>query len=190
VVRREFDNLRRLAAFDPDHVIAPSHYAASDVRELLVATYIHQGRCIANQFESGWGVYIPEPRYRFEPFAPDTTELVCAFMIALMIRLHDGQRGIAAAKLGGGDFVLEKRWDRLERNVQNTLACLKLVAARETVEVRRDEYVQILRREYVRSSFYEDEGDRDKSMIVNWRARLPMTVSAVEWGIEIAGRAE
>jgi hypothetical protein len=110
-------------------------------------------------------------------------------MIALLLRLHDGRVGIAAAKLGGGDFILEKEWDSLEFSVDNTLRCMKLIAARDTVEVGRDEYVQIIRREFVKRTYYEDEDERDKSVIVNWKARVPMTEAAIEMGIQIAGMA-
>jgi hypothetical protein len=111
-------------------------------------------------------------------------------MIALLIRLHDGHVGIAAAKLGGGDFILENEWDRLELSVDNTLRCMKLVAARETIEVGRKEYVEILRREFVTRPYYDDAAERDKSVLVNWKARVPMSEAAIERGIQIAGNEE
>jgi phosphoglucomutase len=107
-------------------------------------------------------------------------------MIALLIGLHDGRVGIAGAKVGGGDFILEKEWDGCELTVETTLRCMKLTAARDTIEIGRQEYVELLRREFVRSCYYEDEADRDKSIVVNWKARVPMSEKAIELGIEIA----
>jgi hypothetical protein len=187
LVRREFDNLIRLASPDPVHVVAPTRYTAGAERELFVAPYYYQARCIATQHSVGWGLYVPEPAYHFQPFQSGTADVVCACMIALLIRLHDGRVGIAAAKLGGGDFIIEKEWDGLEPNVDNTLRCMKLIAARDTLEIGRKKYVEILRKEFVKRTYYEDEDDRDKSVLVNWKARVPMSDPAIEMGIQIAG---
>lgn len=87
-VKEEFDNLNKLSQQNPDLIVKSKYYFSNDCRELYIAPYFYQARCIASQ-EKGWGIYIPEPYYRFELFNEEELHLICSCMIANLIRLYD-----------------------------------------------------------------------------------------------------
>ncbi|MBR2301010.1 MAG: hypothetical protein IKA41_03560, partial [Bacteroidaceae bacterium] len=59
-------------------------------------------------------MYIPEPFYRFEGFTREQEQVVNSCMIAKLVSLYDFEKGqgIASCKLGGGDFMLPKGWEK------------------------------------------------------------------------------
>lgn len=125
--------------------------------------------------------------YRFEKFSERESEVVCACMIAKLVSLYDDktQSGIAACKLGGGDFMLEKEWDRENITASNTLKHMKLIACREEVHCSFEKYISLIRHEFGQKTYYASEELRDKSVLINHKARVGMTSSAIEAGIAI-----
>lgn len=187
-VKREHDNLKALKARNPKEVVAPFAYFADEEqkRELYITPYLYQARCIASQ-EDGWGVYIPEPDYRFELFSEKQRSIVNSAMIASLVKFYDEKNklGIASCKIGGGDFVLEKELDEEEFSEENVLKRMKLIAARDLIEIDFDTYLATLRREFSQSTYYKSESQRDKSVLVNHKSRIPMTEAEIERGIEL-----
>lgn len=59
-------------------------------------------------------MYIPEPYYRFKHFTPKQEKVVNSCIIAKLVILYDfeTQEGISSCKLGGGDFMLPKGWEK------------------------------------------------------------------------------
>ena len=189
IVRREHDNLRRLAQNTQENVVAPIHYFQSKdgKRELYVTPYIHQARCIASDDVDGWGVYVPEPEYHFSSFSAEERKVINSSMIALLVKMYDqkNKQGIAACKIGGGDFILEKGYENEPLTHENILKRMKLIAARDMVSMNFDEYLDILRNEFSKRTYYKAEDQRDKSILVNHKSRIPMTDEEIEKGIEI-----
>ncbi len=200
-VKKEAALLKQYAKLDSETVVAPIKYfplkqyrhwgvMGQDLshqfeKEAYVTPYLHQARCIASQEGVGFGVYVPEPEYKFVPFTPRESEYVCACMIAKLVSLYDSERkaGISACKLSGGDFVLEKKWNKDKLDALDTLNCMKLTAARDEVHCTIDEYVDLIRKEFGKVTHYTTEEERDKSIIINHKSHFGMTRSAIEKGI-------
>lgn len=181
---QEFQNLVELSKFDKN-VIAPYEYRAYNNEtckgELFITPYLYQARCVAS--DKDWGMYIPEPEYRFEEFSSEQRFFVNMCMIAKLVYLYDedSHKGIAAAKLGGGDFILPKGWEEVEPCEKYTLDNLYLTAAREMIECSLDEYLDILREEFSRRTIEENQS----SLKVNHRGRVSMSMEEIEEGIEL-----
>ena len=184
--KKEHDNLRALATFCPDVIVKPEYYFEDNGKELYIAPYIYQARCIASQ-DHGYGVYVPEPFYRFDTFSPKDREVVNTCMIANLVRLYDEENGIGlgACKIGGGDFILEKSWDESKRNIDDTLSKMKLIAAREMIKMSLADYEQQLLIEFSERTYYKQLEDRDPSILINHKNRIPMTYEEIGNGIEL-----
>ena len=186
ISKREFDNLRMLSVNNPDVVVKPEYYFEDGNKELYVAPYIYQARCIASQ-SHGYGVYIPEPYYRFECFNEDERKIVSTCMIANLVRLYDEERnlGIGACKIGGGDFILDKSWDKSDKSLFSTLEKMKLIAAREMFQVSLLEYEQLLLEEFSKITYYSDFKDINPNILINHKNRVPMSLEEIKDGIEL-----
>ena len=182
----EFDNLRHLATINSDVIVKPEYYFEDNGKELYIAPYIYQARCIASQ-DHGYGIYVPEPFYRFETFTPRDREVVNTCMIANLVRLYDDEnkQGLGACKIGGGDFILDKSWDTSAKDIDDTLESMKLIAAREMVQMSFDDYLQQLLTEFSERTYYRNIEDRDPNILINHKNRIPMTFEEIGEGIEL-----
>ena len=179
-VKQEAEYLTQLKQVD-DNVVAPIDYFKFGDQELYVTPYINQARCVASFNQ--WGMYVPEPYYRFENFTREQEQVVNTCMIAKLVSLYDfnNQEGIASCKIGGGDFMLPKGWENETPTIDNTLNNLYLIAAREKVSCSFDEYLDIIRDEFSRETINEDQ----ESLKINLRGRVAMDVNDIENGIEL-----
>lgn len=179
-VRQEAENLKILKQLDCG-VVAPIDYYTNGEQELYVTPYINQARCVAS--DGKWGMYVPEPFYRFEYFSAEQESVVNTCMIAKLVSYYDfdKKQGIAACKLGGGDFMLPKGWESQTPKIKDTLASLYFIAAREMIECSFEEYLNILRDEFSRATINEEQD----GLIVNHRGRVPMNVEDIESGIAL-----
>ena len=179
-VKQEADYLTALKTVD-SCVVAPIDYFTDGEQELYVTPYVEQARCVAS--DGKWGMYIPEPFYRFEYFTKEQEEVVNACMISKLVSLYDfkNSMGIACAKLGGGDFMLPKGWETQKLTIENTLDSLSLIAARELIACSFYDYLDILRNEFSRATINEDEN----SLLINIRGRVAMASEDIERGIQI-----
>ena len=164
-----------------ENVVAPIDYFQFGDQELYVTPYINQARCIASY--GVWGMYIPEPYYRFEPFTLEQEKIVNSCMIAKLISLYDftKQEGISYCKLGGGDFMLPKGWEKEIPTIENTLSKLYLISAREKINCSFDTYISIIRDEFARTTITENPDE----LIINLRGRAPMKIEDIEFGIQL-----
>lgn len=187
--KREYDNLRRLSEICPEVVVKPEYYFTDGNKELYIAPYSYQARCVASQ-EHGYGVYVPDPYYHFETFASDVKKIVNTCMIANLVRLYDDEKnlGLGACKIGGGDFILEKAWDESDKSVEATLDHMKLIAAREMIPMSLADYEQQLLCDFSEKTYYSDIADRDPAVLVNHKNRVPMTFEEIGEGIELGKR--
>lgn len=108
-------------------------------------------------------------------------------MIAMLIKFFDDKNnlGIGSCRLGGGDFVLEKGYEDEQITYENILKRMKLIAARELIHISFEEYVRRLKDEFSKRTYYRIEEERDKSVLINYKSRAPMTLEEIERGIEM-----
>lgn len=179
-VKKEYENLKLLAKKD-QKVIDPIDYFCDKDQELYVTPYINQARCVASY--NTWGMYVPEPYYRFVPFTKEQESIVNTCVIAKIISLYDLEKGtgISNCKLGGGDFMLEKGWENEELSISNTLNSLYLIAARSTIKCSLPTYLDIIRDEFSKATINKKE----KNLLLNLRGRVPMNKDDIELGIEL-----
>lgn len=187
-VKKEYENLRRLGKANQKNVVVPIHYVKSNSnkRELYVTPYLFQARCVGVE-EKEWGMWIPEPRYHFKEFSLKERNIINSSMIAMLIKLYDNDSnlGIASCHLGGGDFILEKGFENEEITYSNIIKRLKLIAARELLPISLEGYVERLKEEFSKRTYYRSERERDKKILINHKARSSMTMEEIERGIEL-----
>ncbi len=179
-LKQEVKNLLDLHTID-GNVVAPIDYFSMGEQELYVTPYINQARCIAS-YEK-WGMYVPEPHYRFVEFSKVQEKYVNICMIAKLVSYydHEKQEGIACCKLGGGDFMLKKGWEKMEPNTENTLENLLFIAAREKIQCSFKDYLNILRNEFSQKTI-----DVPEDMLkINIRGRVAMDKNDIETGIKL-----
>lgn len=199
-IRREVDLLRKYASIDKQTVVAPIEYYSvgqayldektdyfhSFKKEAYITPYFMQTRCVASQ-DDGFGIYVPEPEYHFEKFSDKEREIVCACMIAKLISLYDerNKTGISACKLGGGDFMLDKDWNRENITTADTLKHMKLIAAREEIHCTLEEYIKRVTTEFAKRTYYSCEAERNPNILINHKARVGMSESSIKKGIAL-----
>lgn len=147
IIEKEAQNLNY---FGEKHsqIVKPVTFLKGSEKRAYVTPYYYQARCIATKYN--WGVYVPEPEYRFEEFSEKDKSTVHRAMIAYLINLYDQEReiGISNCKLGGGDFILKKKWDFTEHSIKNTLNNMHLIAARDTINTSLNNYIDIIKNEF------------------------------------------
>ncbi len=183
-VRKEYENLNMLAKTNPDLVVCPTNYFNNAYREAYLTPYIYQARCIASS-EEGYGAYVPDPSYDFVPYSEEDTYIICKSMIANLILLYnqDENLGLASCKIGGGDFILEKEYDKEAHTIENTLKRMHLIAARELITIDLTAYINLIRNEFSQTTYYKNIQERNPSILINHKNRIPMTRDAIEDGI-------
>lgn len=179
-VKQEVRNLLELHMID-ENVVAPIDYFSIGSQELYVTPYINQARCIAS--DAKWGVYVPEPNYRFVEFTKLQQKFINVCMIAKLVSYYneDKQEGIAACKLGGGDFMLRKGWEEKDVGLKNIFDDLLLVAAREKIKCSLDEYCKLLLAEFSQKTIDIPE----QCLKINHRGRVAIYKKDIETGIRI-----
>ena len=179
-VKQEADNLINLKRKDK-MIVAPIDYFANGEYELYVTPYINQARCIASDFR--WGMYVPEPYYRFDAFTDEQEKIVNRCMIAKLVSYYDFDKncGIGSCKLGGGDFMLPKGWERQKPTIENTLSQLRFIAAREMIDCSFEEYLSLIRTEFAKATINLDQS----KLKINLRGRVPMKAEDIDAGIEL-----
>lgn len=185
-VKLEYENLKHLASKHPSLVISPLAYVSNNHREAYITPYLHQARCVASYADS-YGVYIPEPYYRFESFTREDESLITKIIIANLVRLYDEENNLALAecKIGGGDFVMEQAFDNLPHTEENALKHMKLIAARKLINIEMKEYLKLLKSEFQKRTYYRTLQEKDPSIIVNLKNRVPMSLETIEEGIKL-----
>lgn len=185
-VKTEYDNLIKLHNENPDLVICPIAYFYNDDREAYLTPYIYQARCIASQ-DIGYGSYIPDPYYRFEKYNEDDEYIITSVMVANLVKLYNTQEKLALAscKIGGGDFILEKEYDKEPHTIENALKRMHLIAARKLIKIEFKDYLNLLRTELVKRTYYNNIVEKDPNIIINLKNRIPIKEEAVENGITL-----
>lgn len=150
-VYKEMQNLLELSKTN-NNVITPIDYYAKDEQELMVTPYIKQARCISCG-DDVWGMYIPEPCYRFEAFSKEQESLVLECMIAKLMSMYDfdKKRGLSKFRFRSGDFMFTKSWSECPPTVATTLHCMWLGAARDFVECSFEDYKSLMIKELSKS---------------------------------------
>ncbi len=185
VGKREFENLKMLSRVNKDNVIIPLYYFKGKnndyERELYVTPYYYQSRCIGVE-DKEWGIWIPEPKYFFHNFEEQDRRVINASMIALLIKLYDdkGKKGLSDIRLDGGDFMLEKGFENYDINFENILKKMKLIAARNLVQMELHEYTDRLKTE-LSGNVRDDE----ELKILGKKLKAPLKPDEIESGIKL-----
>ncbi len=180
-LKQEANNLLQLSK-NNSNIVAPIDYFTLENQELMVTPYINQARCIANK-DNAWGMYIPEPFYRFENFTPLQEKIVTICMIAKLISCYDfeHQEGISACKLGGGDFMLPKDWEKNSPSLHSTLNNMYLISAREKINCTFDEYKALICEEFSKRTINYPQNNYK----LNHGARAGIKKENIKSGIEL-----
>lgn len=188
-VKIEYENLQKLYKQNSQLIICPTRYFVSKDREAYITPYFCQARCIASQ-EIGWGMYIPEPDYYFKAYSEEDEYVVCTTMIASLITLYNEKEklGLASCKMGGGDFILEKALDKDIHSIKNTLNKMHLIAARKLINIELSDYINLIRREFIKKTYYNKLKEKDSSIIINVKNRISVKEEAIEDGIALGLR--
>ena len=88
----------------------------------------------------------------------------------------DRKLGLSECRLDGGDFMLEKGFESENLDIENILKNMKLIAARNMIEMSLEEYISQMRRELL--------GKEEKNIILGKRIKCAMTEKEVEEGIQ------
>lgn len=181
VVENEYNNLIKLGK-KHKFVVAPYKLYKNHERAAYLTPYIYQARCLGSEAGT-FGAWIPEPFYRFENYNDDDIHTITSVMIAELVNLYDIDESLAVGKtkLGGGDFILEKEYDKEPHTIDNTLNRIHLIAARELIKVEFNEYLEYIRKEYNMKTY----GNSDPSILFNYRNRAAITKEAIEDGIKL-----
>ncbi|MFH1347154.1 MAG: hypothetical protein ABIH22_00505 [Candidatus Margulisiibacteriota bacterium] len=195
-VEAEFANLQRLAEIDPQHIVEPYAHFSFGAHELYAAPYLKFAQCInTKQDDWGddyrWGVFEPDRAlgaYLFRAFSDDIIPTVTSSMIALLVRYYDEEkgRGLAQTHLSGDDFMFTQ--DFCRKDPTSVLPNMKLAAARGWVEASLEEYLAIIRREFVIGTRTYHTPVVQGDIIVNHKSILPLSLEEIDAGIELGLR--
>jgi hypothetical protein len=187
-VKDEFENLGKLVEIDPRFVVKPLAYFASKEKghELYASEYITDALCVA--VNNGHGVYDPLPYYHFETFSPKVSSAVNSAMISLLVNYYDTERkrGLAKTQISGDDFILTRGFDICDKSdLVSVQPNMKIIAARGFVEATLDEYLDIIKQEFLLGTNREDANVVNGKIKVNTRSKIPMASKDIEKGIEL-----
>ena len=182
-VKEEYDNLTKLSKTN-DFVMNPEYYYTNGEKELFITPYIYQARCIAGK-NSKYGMYVPEPDYRFVPFTEDEEYMINKCMVANLVRAHENNKGIIETRLGGGDFILKKEYSAFPQTTETVLKNMKLTSVRKLMDIELKDYLKLLRKELTKITYYNNLQSRDDSIIINQKNRVSMSSDSIEDGISL-----
>ena len=142
LIKQEYDILRKLST--DRHIIKPISYYSDGENELYVTPYYEQSRCIGVA-DNSWGVWVPEPRYSFREFNSREKSEITKAMVSILINSYDEEKemGISKIRLDGGDFMMEKGYED-DISTKNICRKIKLVAARELINIKLDRYIKYM----------------------------------------------
>ena len=183
-LKEEYNNLIKLSY--SDKVIKPLYYYENNDKELYITPYIYQARCISS-YNNKYGIYVPEPNYHFESFNKDERRIVNTSMIANIIKLYNKEEnlGIGDIKFTSGDFILQKEWSNEIVTLDSTLRNMKLITARKFVNIPIDKYIDILKKELTMITYYKNKYQKDDSILISQKLKVPMNKEEIEEGISL-----
>ena len=185
-IKQEYENLKRLYSIDSSHIVNPLAYFSVDKwYSFYVTEYIKDAICIAhNPAWIAW-FYNPLPYYHFENIDLKTSTQLNKNIIALLVNYYDKENWIwiSDTEISWNDFLLNKDFD--PKNLQTIQDSIKLISARNNIKISFDEYLNLIRREFLIWT------NRDMDDVVNWKIRInhksinPMTAEEIEEWIKL-----
>jgi len=186
-VKEEFNNLGELVGTDPRFVVEPYAYFAVGKHELYVSWYIDKALCIVHNPDSNiHGFYDPSPFYHFEKFIPGTSQTVNSSIIALLVNYHEHGKGLAKTQISGNDFILTRGFDQYK--LDTILPNIRIIAARGFIDASLNEYMDVLRQEFLIDTNRNDPYVVSGKLKVNHKSKVAMTKKEIEEGIELGLR--
>jgi len=184
IIKEEFENLQNIFKTDRRFVVEPHAFFSNGKHSLYATTYVENARCIYGGYPK-WGMFDPKPNYHFIPFTEEISNNVSSSMIALLVRYYDEEqnKGISKTQLNGDDFILNQDWNQNDPNT--ILENMKLISARGTIKVTLNEYLNILRSEFMIGTHYNDYLIRSGQVKINFKSGLPISEKIIESGISL-----
>ncbi len=184
-VRKEYNNLKRLVEIDPHFVIKPfAYFSRKDMgHEMYASEYIDNALCIAIDEEQGF--YDPLPKYHFEKFSSEISRKVNSSMISLLVNYYDSEKekGLSKTQFGGNDFIFTRNFKKDDpSSVQPNI---KIIAAREFIDVSLDEYIDMLSQEFLVGACRDDPLVINGQLKINTGSKLPMTRQEIKEGVDL-----
>ncbi|KAJ5073539.1 hypothetical protein M0811_08656 [Anaeramoeba ignava] len=143
-------------------------------------------RCIAKNksYSENWGIYNPEPIYRFEPFDNELSEFTKQMIIASLIGTynHKLQKGISCSRASGGDFVLLRNFDYSQKSLKE---CWRMISVRNEIEIDFQNYCDLIIKEFQISSKISDQKVIDDSLKINHNSKEAFKLETIQKGIEL-----
>lgn len=81
--------------------------------------------------------------------------------------------------------MLPKGWELESPTIENTLSNLYLIAAREKINCSFEDYLDIIKEEFSKSTINENQNN----LFINKRARVSMSPEDIEAGIELGKKS-
>ena len=175
--KKEYENLLKLNELDSNIVIKPIKYVENGKSEAYITPYHYQSRCVGAT-PYNWGTWVPEPSYHFRDFTDDDRKIINSCMVALLIKLYneETQKGLAKVRLDGGDFMLDKGYEE-DVSIDNIMNNIKLIAARELINISLDDYINLIREEL--------SGRNKDNILIGRDLRINMNNDEIEEGISL-----
>lgn len=173
--KKEFNNLNTLNR-KSNLVIKPLYYFEDGKRELYVTPYFYQSRCVGVETKD-WGMWIPEPTYHFKKYSIQERNIINSAMVSALVSLYNDERklGLSECRLDGGDFMLEKGFENEFLDIENILKNMKLIAARNLIEMTLEDYISQMRKELL--------GKEEENMVLGRNIKCPMNEKEIDEGI-------
>jgi len=187
VVLKEYENLKRLFNIDPRHVIETHGFFETEKNSLYITSYLEDALCIANFpiHDKKLGIYVPTPVYHFDEFDDVTSRYVNVARIAHLVNFYDDTAGLGLAnvEISGSDFMLAKDTDLADPN--SILYNMKLLGARNTINVSFDEYISLVRKEFRIATERYHPSVMDGSFKINSHSRMCIDEKVIDAGIQV-----
>ena len=179
---KEYANLSYLSNYNRKNVVRPIYHFSNSAmtKELYVTPYYYQARCIGIE-EKNWGVWKPEPEYLFYDFNDNDKKVMTSSMVALLIKFFNEreQLGVSKCRLDSGDFMIEKEYENYLITPENVIKKMKLIAARDMVQMPIDQYIYRLKDELL------GRIDNENLLILGKKLVTPMDIDDIENGIKL-----
>ncbi|KAJ5075859.1 hypothetical protein M0811_06721 [Anaeramoeba ignava] len=143
-------------------------------------------RCIAKNesYSQNWGIYNPEPIYRFEPFDDELSEFTKQMIIASLIGTynHQLQKGVACSRASGDDFILLRTFDYSPKSMKE---CWRMISVRDEIEIDFQSYCDLVTKEFQIPTKLSDKQVIDNSIKINHKSKEAFSLETIQKGIEL-----
>lgn len=181
-IKQEYENLKRLHDLDTNYIVNPLAFFADEKTwyAFYVTEYIKDAICIAHDQNWNHGFYNPLPSYHFECIDSEVSKQLNIWIIALLVHYYDKEKWlwISETEISWNDFLLTKEFD--PKQLESIKDSIKLLAARNSIHISLNEYLDLIRKEFIVWT-----NRTDNNMSINKKSVCWMTWEDIEKWIEL-----